>query len=281
MKSWIATVIAICCTLTSTLASAAAAQGPAARATGRVELRTLFDSAYQRQRRIWVYTPAGYDAHAASGYPLLVAFDGDDYQHDIPLPRILDSLVAARKAPPMVAVLIDDSAGAVRIADLGNSPRMTRFLARQLVPYVRAGWRVTTDPHRVIVTGSSAGGLAATFVALERPDLFGNVLSQSGAYWRGADASNGPPYEWLTSRVAAQPKRDVTLLLDVGALETRATLGGSGPVFIDAARRFRDALVARGYRVLYTEVPGGQHAPQFWKLRLPADIVTLTSDWPR
>jgi pimeloyl-ACP methyl ester carboxylesterase len=47
------------------------------------------------------------------------------------------------------------------------------------------------DPRRVIVTGSSAGGLAAAYVALMRPDLFGNVLSRSGAFWRGAELPRG------------------------------------------------------------------------------------------
>jgi hypothetical protein len=39
--------------------------------------------------------------------------------------------------------------------------------------------------------------------------------------------------------------------MDVGALETRRALG-SGPVFIDATRRFRDALRSKGYKVVYT-----------------------------
>ena len=59
------------------------------------------------------------------------------------------------------------------------------------------------------------------------------------------------------------------------------TLGGSGPNFRDATRRFRDALLAKGYVVTYTEVPGAQHRPEDWKLRLPVGIVSLTSHWER
>jgi len=280
-----------CILVAALLASTAqllVAQSTAARPQGRVRDTsargkltplTLFDSSYRRERRIWIYTPAGYDARAATAYPLLVAFDGADYQDTIPLPRILDTLAATRRSPAFVAVLIDNSSGAERIADLGNAHKMVTFLGQQLIPYVRARWRVTTDPHRVIITGSSAGGLASSFVALERPDLFGNVLSQSGAFWRGAEASNDAPYEWLATHVAALPKRDVTFLLDVGALEDHATLGGAGPNFRDANRRFRDALLGKGYAVSYTEVPGGQHAPRFWTPRLAPDIVTLTSRW--
>lgn len=249
------------------------------RSASALEEHVLYDSSYHRPRRVWIYTPPGYDAHRAEPYPLVVAFDGDEYRDTMPLPHVLDSLAASRRTPAFVAVLVDDSIGPVRIADLGNAPRMTDFLARQLMPFVRRTWRVTTDPHHVIVTGSSAGGLGAAFVALMRPDLFGNVWSQSGAFWRGADASNDAPYEWLTHYVTTTAKKDVRFVLDVGELEDHATLGGSGPNFRDANRRFRDALETKGYAVAYTEVPGGNHAEQWWRPRLAQGIVTLSSSW--
>lgn len=241
----------------------------------RLEHATIFDSAYKRQRDVWIYTPPGYDANAPTPYPLIVAFDGFEYRDTMPLPFILDTLLATKKAPPFVAVLVDDGEGATRIADLGNAHKMVAFLAGQLIPYIRSQRRVTTDPRLVIITGSSAGGLAAAYVALERPDLFGNVLSQSGAFWRGAEASNSAPYEWLATRVAALPKREIAFYMDVGELEDHATLGGSGPNFLAANRRFRDALLAKGYRVHYVEVPGGMHAPQYWMKNLPNGILEL------
>jgi len=63
--------------------------------------------------------------------------------------------------------------------------------------------------------------------------------------------------------------------MDVGEYDDHATLGGSGPNFLAANRRFRDALLAKGYRVTYTEIPQGQHAPQYWMKTLPAGIVEL------
>lgn len=248
-------------------------------AAARLRPLTIFDSAYHRPRQIWIYTPRDYDARRAQAYPLIVAFDGVEYRDTMPLPLILDTLTARGRIPPCVAVLIDNGEGGVRIADLGNAAKMVQFLERQLMPFMRSNYRVATDAHRVIVTGSSAGGLAAAFVAFERSDLFGNVLSQSGAFWRGAEASNAAPYEWLTAQIAAAPKKDVRFFLDVGELEDHATLGGSGPNFRDANRRLRDALKARGYEFTYTEVPNGQHAPAYWMTRLPVGIQTLASSW--
>src|SRR5205085_5272 len=115
------------------------------------------------------------------------------------MPMLLDSLLAARAAPAFVAVMIDNGGGARRTGELGNSRRYARFLGEELMPWVRSGFNVTRDPRHVVITGSSAGGLGAAFAAFERPDLFGNVLSQSGALWRGAEGSNDAPYEWLTA----------------------------------------------------------------------------------
>jgi enterochelin esterase-like enzyme len=79
--------------------------------------------------------------------------------------------------------------------------------------------------------------------------------------------------------VATSAKKDVRFQLDVGELEDHPTLGGAGPNFRDANRRFRDALVAKAYSVVYTEVPGGNHAERWWRERLAAGIVALTASW--
>ncbi|HEX9106821.1 MAG TPA: alpha/beta hydrolase-fold protein, partial [Longimicrobiales bacterium] len=243
-------------------------------AAGRVLEYLLHDRQYERDRRIYVYTPPGYSADRPA-YGLIVAFDGPDYLDTIPLPLMLDTLQAARRIPPLVAVLVDDSSGEVRIADLGNRAKFATFLGEELMPWVRSHWHVTRDPARTIVTGSSAGGLAAAFAAFKRPDLFGNVLSQSGAFWRGEEASNDPPYEWLTRQYALGPKWPIRFFLDVGGQETRGALGGSAPSIRDANRRFRQVLLTRQYDVRYFEVPDGQHAPQYWRKRLPNGIVAL------
>lgn len=243
--------------------------------TGVVAEHRVASKTYARERRVWVYTPPGYRAKGGAPYDVVVAFDGADYQRDIPFPRILDSLLSTRATPPFVVLLVDDSSGAARNGELGNSDNFAAFIGDELIPWFRSHYNVTTDPHRTIVTGSSAGGLGAAFVAFRRPDLFGKVLSQSGAFWRGAAGSNAEPYEWLTAQYRTAPKRDIVLLLDVGDQETVGALGGAAPSLRDANRRLRDVLTAKGYGVIYTEVRGGQHRPEDWRVRLPGDLVAL------
>jgi len=255
--------------------SAAPADPPAGVPAGKVEETTIPTKVYPKPRRVWIYTPPGYSANAAADYDLLVVFDGEEYLEDIALPAMLDTLLARGEAGPFVAVLIDNSRGGERLADLGNRAQFADFVAGDVVEWARRNWKATRDPRRTYVTGSSAGGLAAVYLALRHPEVFGNALSQSGAFWRGNEASNDPAYEWLTRRVPDEPKRDVRFLLEVGALETRGALGGAAPSILDANRRFRDALRAKGYAVTYAEVPDASHGPEFWRERLPAAIATL------
>jgi enterochelin esterase-like enzyme len=244
---------------------------------GHVEETTIPSRLYPKPRRVWVYTPPGYSAGAAPDYDLLVVFDGEEYLEDIALPAMLDRLLARGEAGPFVAVLIDNGRGAERLADLGNRAQFADFVAADVVAWARRNRKATRDPRRTFVTGSSAGGLEAAYLALRHPEVFGNALSQSGAFWRGNEASNDPPYEWLTSQVAAQPKRDIRFLLEVGTLETRGALGGAAPSILEANRRLRDALRAKGYAVTYAEVPDAGHGPEFWRERLPAAIAAIAT----
>jgi enterochelin esterase family protein len=232
---------------------------------------------YARARRVWVYTPPNYPVSCAPDCSLVVAFDGGEYTGDIPLPAILDSMIAARKVAPTIALLIDNGSSAERLADLANHVSFAAFVGDELVPWLRGKWRVTHDPARTIITGSSAGGLASAYIALKRPDLFGNVLSQSGAFWRGNEGSNDAPYEWLTAQYSAAPKIPVRFLLDVGSKESMGAMGGAAPSILEANRKLRGVLCAKGYQVDYFEVPNGVHAPETWRVRLPIGLATLSA----
>ena len=119
--------------------------------------------------------------------------------------------------------------------------------------------------------------LAAAPAAFRHPDVFGKVISQSGAFWRGNETSNDPPWEWLTSQYASSPKKNVRFYLEVGDLESRRALGGAAPSILEANRRLKDVLRRKGYDVAYLEVPGGTHSTESWRAGLPAAIAALSS----
>lgn len=244
--------------------------------SGQVDART-FTSKQGEQRKVWVYTPPRFVAARTPPYDLLIAFDGDMQMEDMQLPATLDRLHNTRAVASLVAVMIDNSAN--RIGELANNKRFADLLAGEILPWIRQNWNVTRDPQHTIVTGASAGGLAAANLAFHRPDLFGNVIAQSGAFWRGNEGDTSE-WEWLTRQVAQSARKPVRFYIEVGALETRPVLG-KGPIFIEANRRFRDALKAKGYDVTYSEVPGANHSPEHWRTQIGPAIVALTATWPK
>jgi enterochelin esterase family protein len=244
---------------------------------GKVVEYRLASATLAQTRRIWVYTPPGYTTRSGGDCDLLVTFDGGVYLSDIPLPTMLDTLLAAKRIASTVAVFVDDSSRGARLADLANHERFVKFIGNELVPWTRAHFKVSRDPHHATLTGSSAGGLASAFIALRRPDLFGSVLSQSGAFWRGAEGTDGAPFEWLTGQFRASAKQDIRFLLEVGSTEFHGAIGGTAPSILDANRRLRDVLRGKGYEVMYTEVPNGVHAPETWAPRLPGALAELAA----
>jgi enterochelin esterase family protein len=243
---------------------------------GEVTAQTIQSVHLGGQRPLWVYTPPGYrpDAGSAAGsegesYPLLVLFDGWAYINLIPTPTILDNLLAEERIPPMVAVLVGNGKGN-RVRDLGLFPPHVAFLAEELLPWARERFRVATAPARTTVGGSSLGGVAAAYAALQRPDLFGQVLSQSGAFhWK---REHDPESEWLARHVAATPVAPVRFSLRAGRLETWPTLDKHAPSLLTTNRHLRNLLRAKGYDFVYGEVAGG-HDYRCWEAALPEQLM--------
>jgi enterochelin esterase family protein len=127
---------------------------------------------------------------------------------------------------------------------------------------------VTRALEKTIVGGYSAGGAAAAFVGMQHPDLFGNVLSQSGSFW---DGNKDVKWEWLASQYEATPKLALRFFIDAGSLEDVAK---DGPTLLAANRRLVTILRSKGYLTTYEEV-GGTHEPVHWRSTFGDGLISL------
>ncbi|HKF50715.1 MAG TPA: alpha/beta hydrolase-fold protein [Candidatus Acidoferrales bacterium] len=234
---------------------------------GKVTLNTLPSMSLGTDRKVWVYTPPQYDPRASEPYELLILFDGYSYVHWIPAPTIFDNLIDAHLLPPTVAVLIDNPPES-RSSDLHVSPAFLRFLTTELMPWLREHFNVTHDPTKTIIGGYSLGGLAAAFTAMQRPDLFGNVLSQSGSFWEG---NGNIKWEFLASKFQSSPRLPIRFFMEAGLLED---VSDEGPTLLAANRHLAAILKEKGYSVTYQEV-GGTHEPVHWRDTLPQGLTAL------
>ncbi len=153
-------------------------------------------------------------------------------------------------------------------------------MTQELPPWARQSYHLTTDPARTVVAGASLGGLAAALAALRHPEVFGNVLSQSGSFYWGPETgpfywgpNDGVEFEWLTRQFVTSPRLPLRFYLEVGLLE-RDPRGVNGPSMVLANRHFRDVLQAKGYAVHYAEFNGG-HECLCWQGTLDDGLLFL------
>jgi enterochelin esterase-like enzyme len=226
---------------------------------GRVEKLRFQSTILNNDRDVWVYTPPKF-ANSGPAYPLLVVFDGLDYVDTIPVPVILDNLIAHKVIAPMVAISVGNPTASSRAVELTCSPAFADFLVKELVPWMQKHYHATKDAKEVVVGGSSFGGLAAAFAGFMHPEVFGNVLSQSGSFWWAPDNASEP--EWLTKQFASSPRQPIRIFLEAGLMETGASL--TGPSILQSNRNLRGVLMAKDYDVSYHEFNGG-HEPLNWR----------------
>lgn len=240
---------------------------------GKLDNTRIKSTILNNERRAWVYTPPGY-SREAKPYGLIVMFDGPMYTLLIPTATILDNLLAQSKAPPMVALILDNPTAESRSTEFACYEPFAEFISKEVIPWVRANYNVTTNPGQTVVSGVSFGGLAAAFLGYRHPEIFGNVITQSGSFWWKPGKEIEP--EWLTRQFAASPKLPLRFHLQVGLFETGPTPGGA-PDMVAVSRHLRDVLKARGYEVGYAECNCG-HDYLHWRGALPDALITLLGD---
>jgi len=193
-----------------------------------------------------------------------------------------------------LAVFVSNVAGR-REGELLFNRAFVDAVASELMPWVRARYQVSADPRKILIGGLSAGGAAATYAALLYPDVFGNVIAQSGAFTYSpeqlldlqqrtpaSDATDrhvqeevedrgNVEGEWLAKQVIALPLRPVRFYLDAGLFES--SLSGAVGV-LDATRHFRDVLLAKGYEVHYQMFVGG-HDYLSWRGTVADGLIAL------
>jgi enterochelin esterase family protein len=146
---------------------------------GSVSVIEYWSASLGVKRRAHVYTPPGY-ARGGGKYPVLYlvhgAGDSDDSWTSVGHANyILDNLIAAGKAKPMIVVMpfghTPDRPGTNLLA---NADFADDFL-KDLIPYVEANYRTLNGPGTRAMAGLSMGGAHTLNNGLTHPELFGYI----------------------------------------------------------------------------------------------------------
>jgi enterochelin esterase-like enzyme len=154
------------------------------------------------QRRMHVYTPPGYDSNSDK-YPVLYLLHGagDEDSGWSTIGRanfILDNLIAAKKAKPMIVVMPNGSLPRTTIVNAAKldsnemaalQDRFTNELLKDVVPQVENHFRVKSGSENRALAGLSMGGGQTTRVLTTNPEQFGYFAIWSAGLSRGNPAA--------------------------------------------------------------------------------------------
>jgi enterochelin esterase-like enzyme len=251
---------------------------------GEVRAKWYLSKTTGEWRRAFVYTPPGYDEHSSTRYPVLILQHGSGedetgWTRQGRAQFILDNLIAAGKARPMIVVM--DRGYALRPGAVsgGSSAWLqnlrlafTSFedvVIHDLIPMIDASYRTIPDREHRAMAGLSMGGMQTLFIALQHLDKFAYIGSLSGPVVSSLNTANlnvGRNQEPFDTNTAyggafADPstfnKRVKLLWLGVGTAESDQFRKGIGGAV--------EALRKAGVRVEYFESSGTAHEWQTWR----------------
>ena len=244
--------------------------------------RVWYDSpALGLERRMTVYTPAGYET-GGKRYPVLYLLHGmgGDEEAWISLGRtaqILYNLIALGKAKPMIVVMPNGNAS--QEAAPGESSRgmvpPTMQLPKtmegsyeqafpEIVKFIDKNYRTVKSKSGRAIAGLSMGGFHSLHISKQYPDMFNYVGLFSAAIMPNKEASS-PIYENMEGKLKVQFDKNPALYwIAIGKTD----------FLYKANEEYRKLLDKKGYKYTYYESDEG-HIWRNWRIYLTEFVPML------
>lgn len=240
-------------------------------------------------RSIYVYLPRGYDQETGAQYPVILMHDGQNCFEQF----VQDSFVGSWKADLVATRLIDEgrmrkcivvgvsNGGANRLREYlppwanyrgirGEADATLAYCFDDLLPWLRANYRVADGREHVATVGSSMGGLMALYAAFEWTDRAMRHAAVSPALQVTRPADGDEPA--IFAKYAAMPKPNVRLWMDSGTLDVPTSTSPDDDDGMRHTMRMRDVLLDMGFvygdDLMHVTDPGAYHNEGPWSARL-------------
>ncbi len=226
------------------------------------------------ERRMTVYTPAGYET-SGKRYPVFYLLHGmgGDEEAWISLGRtsqILDNLIAQGKAKPMIVVMTNGNASqeaAPGESSLGMKPPTMQLPKTMdgsfeqafpdVVKFVDKNYRTLKSKSGRAIAGLSMGGFHSLHISKQYPDMFDYVGLFSAAILPNKDVSS-PVYEDMEGKLKIQfAKKPSLYWIAIGKTD----------FLYKANEDYRKQLDENGYKYTYYETGEG-HIWKNWRIYL-------------
>jgi len=233
-------------------------------------------------RKVAVYVPKQYVP--GTEVALLVGADGKD---NMPaLATVLDNLIAEKKIPVQVAVLIGNGGGDGPGSERGleydtMSGKYAEFVENEVLPLAekKANVKLTKDPEARVTMGGSSGASAALAMAWYHNEWYHRVLGYSptvvNQQWPTDPALPLGAFEFHNSLIPNRPVKPMRIWMEVG---DRDNGGNPDDVYHDwvvANERMAAALAAKGYHYQFVFAKNAGHTDRAVKL----ETLPLALEW--
>ncbi len=228
---------------------------------GDIRIKKYYSQAANDWREMYVYTPPGYD-QSELNYPVLYLLHGGGEDHrgwatqgraDL----ILDNLIAADKAVPMIIVMINGNVGYQGIRGFGENAlkAFENELKTAAIPFVEENFRVKTDAANRALAGLSMGGLQTLYAGVRNTDMFAHLGVFSSGWWSNQPELSDPQYAYMAENAAVINKNLENFWISMGGEEDIAYANN---------KIMMGKFDERGIKYVYSEYAGG-HSWPVWR----------------
>jgi enterochelin esterase family protein len=226
-------------------------------------------------RRMYVYTPAGYE-DSQTRYPVFYLLHGGGGDEDAwtTLGRtcqIMDNLISQGKAKPMIVVMPNGNPGqAAAFTDAFVNPSVSapydmglglfeESMVKDIIPYVESHYRVVADRDHRALAGLSMGGMQTLTLTGNYPYMFGYI---------GVMSMGLVDVTTMGLKPDPDPDQDIKLETLKNSGYILYWIGvGKDDFLYKSVQSLRTALDKHGLKYTYRESTGG-HSWANWRIYL-------------
>lgn len=176
---------------------------------GDIRIKKYFSRVTNSWRQFYIYTPPAYDSAVTTSFPVLYILHGGGedetgWATQGKTDLILDNLIAAGKAKPMLIVMMDGNMSSGGIAGFGEKSLQLfeKELKEAVMPFVEKNYRIAKGNANTALAGLSMGGLQTLYAGIKNTDKFAYLGVFSSGWWANQPALSNPQYEFMKNNSA-------------------------------------------------------------------------------
>ncbi len=232
---------------------------------GDIRIKKYFSRVTNSWRQFYIYTPPDYDSAVNTSYPVLYILHGGGedetgWATQGKTDLILDNLIAAGKAKPMLIVMMDGNMSSGGIAGFGEKSLQLfeKELKEAVMPAVEKNYRIAKGSANTALAGLSLGGLQTLYAGIKNTDHFAYLGVFSSGWWANQPALSSPQYEFMKNYAST---------INSNLKQFWIAMGGKEDIAYNNCQIMLAKFKGLNIVHTYTEYPGG-HSWPVWRNNL-------------